>query len=58
MLGTRVTKYYHAAKIREDKREKLNTQNLGGNPSTDKGKKPRGKSREFLLSGRNYKTSL
>jgi len=40
------------------RKEELNTQYLRGNPSTNKGKNPRGKSRELSLSGRNYKTSL
>jgi hypothetical protein len=56
MLGIRVTKYYHATKIRDEK-EELNSQYLHGNPSTNKRKNYGGKSRELSLSERNYKTS-
>jgi len=38
------------------RKEKLNKQNLRGNPSTDKRKQPRGKTRELSLNARNYKT--
>jgi len=56
-VGIKVTKHYHATKIRDEK-EELNSQYLRGNLSINKGKNHGGKSRELLISGKNYKTSL
>lgn len=56
MLGTRVTKYYHVVRIRDEK--KRTTHIIFTWKSFNKyGKRQRGKSRKHLLSWRNYKIS-